>query len=394
MGLSVFQTVKSVQLVEFLLDTRRIRVLYLSLILVLILTAIFPFLLAWKVSGYLTWSWTIIFTPLWLFDGAAVMTASILCYLSWKAISATDSNNNSSNDRCNYQSGTRDEEQPNEEEDISLEEADKTAFWILVSILVLFFGFFAGQKLLLALRLDNKITWTWWIILLPLLIFEILGISSGVLTMLHGLFNWSKAGPTDNVVLHTDRLIPFARTYFAFTCIRWRFMRLSFILLLLFKLSSWFNLSWTIIMMPLYIIPLSSLYTDWCADKWKATHARTILAEDQNFLPPNGIFFLKYIPYGGIVFVCLLFLALLNYRLNGGDLAWGWIFFPVYLVGFLLLLAVLLGSYLGYSLIPDKQTMQDQMVGVVEGELGWLRRFGYILGPFQHRIPSRSSPSL
>jgi hypothetical protein len=378
LGLTVLSTVKSPALVEFLLNTRRLKLMFGGLVLVLFLAACFPFMLAWKVSGRLDWPWVGIFSPLWLLDLTFGALGSLLLYLSWKAIGAQ------ADDNIPTESG-------GQEVDLN-----KTTFIVGTCIVLAFFSGLFLQKLFIALKLDRVISWSWWLVLLPYLIVEGTWAIWSALSMAFIIVKWDSAGK--EFVPEEDRRLPWAKAYFTLVSLRYIVLRLLLVVVLILKNSSHPEMPWFAVFAPIYIILTFSLFVDLHMDRYKAAHEIAMYTLEQAPPPSSFVIFIKYIPYSISVLITLTFVGLLHSHLTTGTPSWFLVFTPIYIVAIIALLAIALGGFMCYRLIPDFEEIRRQMQDspsavviegqsvVVDRELEWLRRFGYILGPFQCHI--------
>jgi hypothetical protein len=170
-------------------------------------------------------------------------------------------------------------------------------------------------------------------------------------------------------------------------------VRLGFIVFLCLKNGSVPGIPWTVVFLPFYVMLPTSIYIDYRIDC--AALQRHAATYDETAAPSAILLYLKYIPYSVGVCFFLIFVGILNLKLDGRDFGWTVVFLPIYIVSVIGLIVVALGGFILYQMIPDfdeiKRQMTEDATGTradeaVQGELDWLRRFGYILGPFQHRI--------
>ena len=190
-----------------------------------------------------------------------------------------------------------------------------------------------------------------------------------------------------------EKRLPWARTYFCFASGRWIVLRLWFVVALIGRSSHPASGSWLSVFAPWYVIlPLSYLVDLWM-DRCRIAHEVATCTLEQTVPPSAFLFFLKYIPYSVFVAAALVFVGLLHRHLVAGVPGWAVVFSPVYVIATVVLLTVLIGGFVCYRLIPDFEDIQRRMGGdgsptavVIDRELDWLRRFGYILGPLQRHV--------
>ncbi|PJF16886.1 hypothetical protein PSACC_03306 [Paramicrosporidium saccamoebae] len=363
LGLTVLSNVKSPSLVEFLLNTTRLKLLFGAVVGVLLLVLCFPILVALKVSGRLSWIWSIVFAPLWIFDITCVGVGGLLLFLSWKAIGLQQS------DEENVSLDEEDGSKP--------EELNRRAFITAIILLALFFGILITQKLFISLRLDAFIGWSWLVILLPILVIEGLNLLWKTITAAYLLTDWenqsrNNAGE-DETFQH--------RGLYLFTSFRSIVARLGFVVLLCLKNGSAPGIPWAVVFSPLYVIVPASLVIDYRIDC--AALQRHAATYDETVAPPAAILYLKYIPYSVGVCLILIFVGILNLKLDSRDIGWTVVFLPIYAVSIIGLIIVALGGFILYQMIPNFDEIKKQMREensetrvdeTVQGELDWLRR--------------------
>lgn len=385
LGVATLDMVKSPLLVDVLLNTARLRAIYVAVYICLVFVACFPFLLALKVQGRLHWPWLAVFAPLNLFGIMVLALGGSLLFVSWKAIGAQQDGSDL---------GDPDEPSP--------ETVNSSAFFVALGILGLLTGSVLYTTILWALRLDGIIRPSYWIIGAAYLGLESVHALWVLLSLAVAKMHWSSA--RDGLLSPFQRAFKHPFLYLAYLVLRWSVLRVSLVALLIFKCSSYaIPSSWTAVFLPVYLILPSALVIDYFVDR-----GDTILAleayDAEHGPPPTLMFKIKFVLYSLLVGLVLVSTGLLNVRLASGAPGWGVVFAPVYLVASLVLLVVVIGGLLLYRLIPDfsaggagaGQSGEDLTEIIVDGrspasiiiasELEWLRRFGYILGPFQRRI--------
>lgn len=384
LGLTTLGVVKSPSLVEFMLNTSRIKFIVFVIFSSLFLAGFSPLFAALKISNKISWTWYVIVAPMLCFLLVLLLFCTLFIYLGWKAMSIV--------------TGEESETRGSSEDKESL---DKTAFIFLTTFLLAFFLLILAQILLFTSKLEGHINVSWWIILLPYFIVETIHFLRIVLSLLVINADWENC--KEEVVSPFDHTLSHPFAYLCYLSLRWCVMRVLFVDLVIFKLGLLSRLPWAVVFAPLYLILTSSLIIDYKMDKRRLPYEEARFTPDQydntnNNRGPKVMFKTKYALYTILVTVLMTSLLLLNLRLGLGRPNWTVTLLPVYICSVLFLLVVGILGLIAYALVPSQsQLSPDEELSeiIVDGEpphsLSWFRKAGYVFGPRRLRLRPRTT---
>lgn len=381
-GVSTLEMLKSVALVETLLNTQRLKMAWLVLLVVVLGAALVPFAVAFRVSGAIGTAWRWILLPLLFVLVAIMVLGGFLLFLSWKAVSAQDTDD------------VPDDADPNEEGNLN-----KQAFIVIAGALFILLGLLFVQTFLLMLRLDGLVRWSLWLIFLPYFLLETINLLHVGLSLVVTFVNWRdairEAPAAVSLHLRHPKLHHFLLT------VRWVSMRILFMGLLLVKLGHRPRVAWSVVFAPLYLVPTLSCLGDYFVDKSApldkrnhSLHHDTEGADDESPSPRTTS--VQHAIYAGLVIIFEAFVFLLNLHLSYGRPRWSIVFTPVYMVAiFLFLVLGGVGIFIFFS-IPNFAA-EARTVGlsdvIVENGRGspnsavlWQSKLRSYLGPFLLRL--------
>ncbi len=347
-GLLVLANLKSTSVTEFILNTGRLKIVYSTILAIIIFLALFPILVALRVDHVITISWRLVFAPLWIFDVVTFWLALVVLFLNW-----------------NYIYGqSADEMVDDAEEVLSSGRMNKTILVASVVLVLIFLGIILMQQLFLALWLDGIIRWSLWGVLFPYLFLEVVLNVWNCVSISYVITEWNSSMGL-NMVSDEQRSLPYARLYYAFRNLRSSTARLLTAALVLLRVQSGFRgITWRLITAPFMV----SLVLSFAVDAVMA-HRLMVRATkeytDESSLSPRAKYLLMYIPYGLGVLLSVSFLASVNVRLSridaGLPLGRSFAIVLVHVVSVLLIVVLLIAGWFGYTIIPDFEKMREHM---------------------------------
>lgn len=431
-GLYLLSNVRSTAVVDLILDGRRLRLLLFCLWLLILSVCLLPILIGLRASLDKRWPWCLLFLPLWLLDIVIVVFGVGLMYVAWGS-AYEESAHTTSEDGGNMADGTSEA---------------RMAFGISVTALILVVGAFASQQIILALKLDGVTTIPWISVLLPLIIFQNLVLLWRILRTIYVLRNWHVRYDEAAFGFGLEKDDFFSRLHFVFLMLRTTIANLLFLLLISQKAQYEDEsiISWTVVFLPIYILHVLSMPIDYLYDRRRERLielAATTLdplkesSDTENKYSHNSfpgknetsskktLMRAKYFFYTILTASTLVTFLMINIRLgwNPPIISWGLAMTPVFILGSLIILAVILGGIFAIIVIPtlastptsngaghgfqnnftnpsDSTNKSDQPISrsasVSQEELNitlpmmqWMCNPGFVFGPPIHRVFDR-----
>ena len=332
-GLTVYGAMKSEELVNLILNDRRLRTVFWLLIITLASLALLPTLITLKATHIINLQWNILLLPLWIFDMLVMIVGIYIVRLGWSMLAHQE---------------TLEEGEPVDEQ------VDRAAFVIGIMVLMILFFGFVVQQTLIAIKLDGWLFWSWWKVLCPYLIIESI---KAAYYFVRGVFLMFKS--SDNLLTQLLN---------AFINMRWICMRLSFLFLLLGHL----DISWTIVFCPIYLILPLSILIDYLVDKYR-----------KRFDPEISLFWYRL--YLAVVVYVIATAIFVNSYLSGIISNRFVAFLPVYLLSLIAEAIIMMCGFLIYdTMVSNLKMMQEESLDHCNNQMEWLRRPGYVFASTQN----------
>ncbi|CAM9460898.1 unnamed protein product [Ectocarpus sp. 6 AP-2014] len=212
---------------------RDIALVVLTVILLVSVSLLWPILFSLRVDGTTSMSWAAVWTPLWITDGIGLMFFVFI--VSWGPIKAP----------AEWQGEWRD----------PYPMSMRVLALVKWGLLVLF-------QVLLVLRLDRHISWSWEEVLAPLMAWVWLRI----------------AGELYRIVLQTKRLFV-GRVIAAIKAMGEAAMLFLQVLFLMWRLDGEVNWNWWVVFVPIWLLHAGQLFT-WCTNQALAMYLARGLEDD------------------------------------------------------------------------------------------------------------------
>lgn len=294
-GLDVLDRTGNAAVTDFILNNRKQAWVVFGILVLILNFLAFPFLVAAKASGKLSWRWVLVCIPLWIFHVLAF--ALILVYV--------------------FLSGVAPEERDAQQGEEAMKQRRSTSpLWAAAYICL------AAFTVLAACKLDSAISRPWRDIALSYFMFE------GLLLMTKAmlLYDLNRRELRNDPVLHS---LPGAFLWEVYWSARWSFVRIWFMAVAIARLDgSAASLTWDAGFAALYICLVSAPIVDFIY--WKLYQHAAYSSSNADRLPSRLSVALYYVAYWAWTTFWLALAVLLHIKLQfSPSLSWIWVLFPI-----------------------------------------------------------------
>jgi hypothetical protein len=249
--------------------------------LLVLVVFLFPLFLALQLGIPLYWNWAIIAVPIWIID---TVIAVIILSLIWK--------------------GKRKDSMTTHREDISSssqqQEVMSSLSWLEKSTMCVWFGSLVFFEILVVLRLNHQIGWSWIIIFIPYWVMEMI------------LFCRNTRLAIDYMKLFSSMPLTL-RLLLIYLEYQWWLYRVLFTIFLALQVQGVIYWNWALILLPLYAGVTIYVLVKPIAVKWKLP----FLPSDEDRQQEIVLCISKAVLEGIVIVLFLAFVGMLVTRLNG-----------------------------------------------------------------------------